>query len=196
MKKIAFIMLAFLGIAFALPGQDRNGPASVTNPVLLHLTNLGQVQPLLRESFDSSTTTHGTYVINLDTGEIDTGFIHLDILGAPIFTITDTLGSVGFTCKDSTGTDTIAVILKWQGNARLDGKGVWRNIDSLELKDLGASGAAAQGVYRDTTKYLVNTGGFSRFRFFLRNKLLTNANRKATCKDAYFMRRQRAGYRP
>ncbi len=68
-------------------------------------------------------------------------------------------------------------------------------IQLLELKDLGASGNAAQGVYRDTSKAVVNTGGYSRLRFFLRNKLATTAIRKATCKDAVLIRRKRAVYR-
>lgn len=169
--------------------------ASVGSPALIHLSDLdGKATPLLREALDSGAGGK-PYLIHMDTSEVDTGLVNFDVLSGQIISITDTLGTASFTCKDSTGTDTIAVVLKWQGNPRVDGKGVWRNIDSLELKDLAASGAAGQGVYRDTSKAVVNTGGYSRLRFFLRNKLATNANRKATCKDAVLIRRKRALYR-
>lgn len=172
--------------------------ATVGSPALVHLSDMdGKAMPLLREALDSGGPTGGgkPYLIPIDTNAVDTGLVHFDVLSGQIISITDTLGSASFTCKDFSGTDTIALVLKWQGNTRTDGKGVWRNIDSLELKDLGASGAAAQGVYRDTSKAVVNTGGYARLRFLLRNKLGSNANRKAVCKDAELIRRKRALYR-
>lgn len=180
-------------LALAIMAGSLFGAASVGNPALVRLSDLdGKAQPILREALDSG---RGSYLIHLDTSEVDTGYVHLDVLTGQIYSIVDTIGSVSLTCKDSTGTDTIAIVLKWQGNPRVDGKGVWRNLDSLELKDLGASGATAQGVYRDTSKVVVNNGGYSRYRFFLRNKLATTAIRKATCKDVMLIRRKRGTYR-
>lgn len=191
--KIGLLLILALGGAFAQPSR---GPASVANPYVLDLQTMGgKVWPLLRESFDSGNS-HKPYLIHLDTTEVDTGYMWINVLQRPIFTWTDTVGVVSFTCKDSTGTDTIAIVLKWQGNTRPDGKGVWANVDSIELKDLAASGAAGQGVYRDTSKVVTTTGRYTMLRFFLRNKLASNANRKATCKDALFFTRPRAGYRP
>jgi hypothetical protein len=184
-------LYSFLLAAVLLPAA-LFGAASVGSPKLIHLPDNGVALPILREALDSG---KGSYLIQLDTSEVDTGYINIDVLDGQIYSITDTVGLASFTCKDSTGTDTIAIVLKWQANPRPDGKGVWRNIDSLELKDLAASGAAGQGVYRDTNKVVVNTGGYSLFRFFLKNKLATNANRKATCKDAVLIRRKRAAYR-
>lgn len=190
---LGLLVLLALGAAVAQPGR---GPASVANPYTLDLFKMeGKLFPILRESFDSGSR-HQPYLIHLDTGETDTGYIRVNLLQRPIFTWTDTVGNVSLTCKDSTGTDTIAIILKWQGNTRPDGLGVWANLDSLELKDLAASGAAGQGVYRDTTKVLAVSGRYVLLRFLLRNKLLANVNRKATCKDVLFFTRPRAGYRP
>lgn len=187
-------LIKILTLAAVLPAA-LFAAASISSPALIHLSDMdGKATPLLREALDSGWGSK-PYLIHLDTSEIDTGYVNFDVLTGQIISIVDTLGVASFTCKDSTGTDTIAIVLKWQGNPRPDGKGVWRNIDSLELKDLGASGAAAQGVYRDTSKVVVNSGGYSRLRFFLRNKLATNANRKATCKDAVLIRRKRALYR-
>jgi hypothetical protein len=177
---------------FLLPALLHAALGTVGNPTLVHVSDQGIAQPVLRDALDSG---KGSYLIHLDTSEVDTGVVNFDVLTGQIYSITDTIGSVSFTCKDSTGTDTIAIVMKWQGNPRPDGRGVWRNIDSLELKDLGAASAAAQGIYRDTSKAVVNTGGYCRLRFFLRNKLASNVNRKATCKDAVLIRRKRAAYR-
>lgn len=187
-KLIMFFMaclLALSSLAF--------GAASVKNPALVRLPDNGVAIPILRESLDSGSSGK-PYLIHLDTSEIDTGYIILDILNSTIYSIIDTVGVVSMTCRDSTGTDTIATMLKWQANTRPDGKGAWKNLDSLEQKDLGASGAAAQGIFRDTAKAVVLTGNYSALRFFLRNKLATNANRKSTCKDVMLIRRPRAGF--
>ncbi len=189
-KLIYTLVLALLPAAIM-------GAATVQRPALVHLTDLdGKAQPILREALDSgSSGGPKPYLIQLDTSEVDTGLININVLDGQIYSIADTIGVASLTCKDSTGTDTIAIVLKWQGNPRADGRGVWRNLDSLELKDLGASGNAAQGVYRDTTKAVVNNGGYSLYRFFLRNKLASNVNRKATCKDVMLIRRKRAAFR-
>lgn len=191
MKTLKSTLLALAVMAGAIYGA-----ASVSAPALIHLSDLdGKAQPILREALDSGRGWNGAYLIHLDTLEADTGYINLNVLTGQIYSITDTIGTATMTCKDSTGTDTVAVILKWQGNTRVDGRGVWRNLDSLELKNLGAASAAAQGIYRDTTKAVVNSGGYPRFRFILRNKLATSVNNKATCKDVQLVRRKRAAFR-
>lgn len=192
MKTLILIIILGLGAAIAAPFS--NYPASVANPQVLYLDNIGIDIPALRETLDSGKG--NPYSIVLDTLETDTGYVEFNLLRKPIFTHTDTLGTLSFTCKDSTGTDTLAIIGKWMGNPRCDGKGKWDNVDSTELKDLGASGNAAQGVYTTKRAYVVNTGGFCLYRFFLRNKLNANANRKSTCKDVIFSSRPRAGFRP
>jgi hypothetical protein len=166
--------------------------ASVRYPATTHLGNEGKAHPATR---DNPST-----VVYLDTSEIDTGHFIFHALGSPIFTHIDTLGVFSFACKDSTGTDTLNIIGKWQGNPRCeDGQGVWENVDSVTY--VGATSAAANpGIpasssYANKSKVVVNTGGYCRYRFYLRNPF-TTAARKAVCKDAVLIERPRAGYRP
>jgi hypothetical protein len=192
MKKI----LITLGLVLLHSALSFGAAATVARPALVHLSDNGMAIPIMREALDSGTAGGPKpYLIVLDTTEVDTGYINVDILPGSIYSVTDTIGVVSYTCKDSTGTDTLAIVMKWQGNPRPDGKGVWANVDSTELKDLGASGAAGNGVYTNKTAVVVNSGGYSLFRFFLKNKLAANANRKSTCKDALLIRRHRAAFR-
>lgn len=192
---LLFALVLGLGDAF---GQFLRGPASVSKPALIHLGDEGKAHPTQREKLDSS---NGSAIaIVLDTLETDTGYIHFNVLGSTIYSFVDTLGVFSYTCKDSTGNDSIEVVGKWMGNPRCDGLGTWENVDSVTLVMAASasvhSGASISNVYTNKRGYVVNTGGFCRYKFHLRNRLLGNANRKATCKDAVFIERPRSGVRP
>ncbi len=195
MKTIHFLiaMAALAGVSF--------GAASVKNPATIHMGNSGKAYPLLRESLDSGAGGGAKpYLIHLDTAEIDTGYILFNVLTSPIHLIVDTLGTVSITCKDSTGTDTSSVVLKWQGNPRCDGRGTWENVDSVTY--IGATTATANAPtpasssYSNKRAYVVNTGGFCLYKFYARNKLVGAVGQKPTCKDALLIERERVGVRP
>lgn len=201
MKK-TLLSLLIIGTAAIAFGQPSRGPASVKNPVLKHLGNDGQAHTTQREALDSgSGSAAKPYLIHLDTTEIDTGYVLFHVLNSPIYAINDTLGVFSFTCKDSTGADTTNVIGKWTASPRCDGKGVFENLDSVTYK--GATSAVAEAgtpissSYTNKRAYVVNTGGFCSYRFYLRNPLTGGSGaRKATCKDAVFIERRRGGVRP
>jgi hypothetical protein len=170
--------------------------ATVGKPALVHLNETGSAYPTQRESFDSAVGGGASkpYLIHIDTSEIDTGLQLFHVLGSPVLTATDTIGVFSFTCKDSTGSDTVNVVAKWQGNPRCDGAGKWDNIDSVTY--VGATSATANvpipasSSYANKSKVVVNTGGYCAYRFYLRNPM-TTAARKATCKDAVLIHRRR-----
>lgn len=112
--------------------------------------------------------------INLDSSEVDTG-VNVRLSRLAVFGNADTVGTASVTCKDSSGTDSIAVVMRWQGSMVPDGTGTWANIDSVELKDL-----ASPGVYTSTTKAVKNTAGYQVLRFSIRNKRAVLVA-KATC---------------
>lgn len=184
--KTAYLFLTLLVLAAGAFG------ATVSTPALKHLANEGVSHAATR---DNAST-----VVYLDTSEIDTGHVIFNVLGSPIFTHVDTVGVFSFACKDSTGTDTLNIIGKWQGNPRCEpGAGVWENVDSVTYVGATAAGASASvpssASYANKSKVVVNNGGYCRFRFFFRNPF-TTAARKAVCKDAVLIERPRAGYRP
>lgn len=169
MKKILILLLGVAAITQA---------ATVVSPIIDG--NKGQSIPLFGPS-PNGEPIMGKYVY-LDTMEVDTSKYVYRLTDKPVWAIVDTIGYVHFACKDSTGTDTLAIKLKWQGNALADGSGVWANIDSVTLKDLGASGNAAQGVLTNATATpVVNSKAYMSIRFMFTNILGSNANRKSAC---------------
>lgn len=187
------IALAVLsGMAF---GQPSRGPASVKNPVTIRLTNEGGAFPVMRESLDSGRGS-GSYLIHLDAAKVDTGWVQFNVLKSGIYSTTDTIGVASMTCKDSTGTDTASVILRWQGNPRPDGNGVWEKMDSVNYIGSTVSSIAGipiSNIFANKRKEVVNTGGYSLIRFNLRN-VGASGILKATCKDVVLIRRERVGW--
>lgn len=155
-------------------------------PTMLHLDNRGTVLPILRDGLDSGTG-KGRYLIHLDTGEVDTGVILLNILGRPIKSYTDTIGALSISFRDSNGTDTNSVVLKWQGNSLPDGKGVWVNMDSITCTvpttNTAGNWLARRGLV------VVDSAKYTAIRFFARNALGSSVNRKSSIKDAVLISR-------
>lgn len=125
--------------------------------------------------------------INLDTMESNTSTIKI-LMGKKSYrSFTDTIGVASLWCKDSTGTDTGAVVLKWQGNTRPDGLATWENIDSTE-----ANGYTS--TYVVSRKVVVNSNAYQALRFTIRNKLGTSVGRKGTCQHVGLATRQRGSF--
>lgn len=185
--KTTHFLIALAFIAGATFAQPSRGIASVSNPFTIHLGNEGKAYPALREALDSGTAKR-PYLIHLDTTEIDTAYIRFNVLEKPVFSYADTLGTISFAVKDSTGTDTAAIRMYWYGNARPDGKGQWFKVDSLDCKDLTSTELSS---YKTCSKVVTSTGGFSLLEFRARNYLASNANRKSTIKDAVFITKRR-----
>lgn len=179
-------LVALVGAAFVQPSL---GAASVAKPVTMHISKDGTAYPALREALDSGSgaglTSQKPYLIHLDTTEIDTGYIYFNVLGKPIVrSYSDTVGTMSFSVKDSTGTDTAAIRLYAYGNLRPDGRGTWFKVDSLDCKDLTTAELTG---YKTCSKPILSTGNFALLAFRARNYLATSANRKSTIKDAVFI---------
>lgn len=178
MKKIAFAFLTLLG----LMAQIQAAGPSASLPSDLLRENVATSIPLLGATPNDEPVRWNW--ISMDALENDTSRYYYRILDRPIRSATDTIGFVHFACKDFAGTDTVAVKLKWQGNAFADGSlGVWADMDSVTIKDLGAFGNAANGVLTNATPTpVVNSKAYAAIRFILINPLPTNATEKAACK--------------
>lgn len=182
-KYLFFIILSFASLALA---QN----ATVGKPKLTHLDNKGATLPILRDNLENSS---GRVVIYLDTMETDTGRVILNVLERPVRVFPDTIATLSMSCKDSTGSDTGSVVLKWKGNPLPDGRGEWSNVDSSTLAiPTAASASTSERGWTKLSAYLIaSTGQHASFKFYARNALGSNANRKMMCKDAVAIVRPR-----
>ncbi len=153
--------------------------ASAYSQTVVNLENKGSAYPVISSSFGE---------INLDTMELNTGSVVFNLSGSPVVSMLDTIGTASMWCRDSSGTDTTAVVLKWQGNSRPDGKATWENIDSVEVKDITSTLTVGKAAVVNS-----NTKAYQAIRFIIRNKLGTAVGRKAMCKDVLLSKRPRLG---
>lgn len=182
MKKTIFAILTLGLVSF--------GTAAPPTLSKILSENKGQSLPLIPSS--TSTTPEIGKWIFLDSNEVDTSTYFYSLVDKPIYSVVDTVGVIHFACKDSTGTDTLAVALFWDGNPQADGKGVWTTIASDTLQNLAAASNAAHGVLTAVTpKMVINTVGYMALRFRFKNVAGSNAARKAACNTPVLNRHQR-----
>lgn len=125
--------------------------------------------------------------VNLDTMEADTGYYFYDLIDKPVIGTSDTVGQVHFTCKDSTGTDSVGVRVEWQGNMREDGNGTWASIDTVRLNINTSS-----NVYTNATPTaVINSKSYMALRFIVKNMKNGSVAQKSVCKDFVLNRRPR-----
>jgi hypothetical protein len=183
-KTMKFKNLLFALLVLALP-EFILALGTPAKPSLLNLGNNGSVLPILRDGLDSGRS--GRYLIHLDTMEVDTGVVLLNILGRPIKSYTDTIGTLSISFRDSNGTDTNSIVLKWQGNALPKGDGAWVNMDSITCT-VPTSNASGNWITRRGL-VVVDSAKYTAIRFFARNALGSSVGRKASIKDAVLISR-------
>lgn len=127
--------------------------------------------------------------VYLDSSEIDTSEIQFDMTDRPTSNYADTVGIAFMRCKDSSGTDTTAGLLKWQMNpCQRNGTcdATWDNIDSVAI-------LVAGGVLTQTSKPVINTKSYMRLRFILRNQSAPDVAKKSKCDNILLNSRKRIG---
>jgi hypothetical protein len=123
--------------------------------------------------------------VNLDTSELDTSKYFYELIDKPINSTTDTLGHVSFECKDSTGTDSIGVRLRWYFNTSPNGTANWRVADSVTITGTGSSYLNA------TATPIVNALGYMAIKFEVKNIKVSAVGLKPTCRNFLLDRRKR-----
>lgn len=118
---------------------------------------------------------------NLDTSEVDTGDIWVNVSQRTLRSFTDTIGRVWMRCDDSSGTDSVGGRLLWQGNPSPKADAMWTTMDSVSI-------AVASGAETQTSAPVVNSLRFFFIRFVLKNQLAPggSAAEKTVCRNLRF----------
>lgn len=152
-------------------------------------TNAKKVRVDGEQSLAINIWDHDNPTVVIDTTEVDTSNIYLDIFNRTLYSYTDTIGHLWYTCDDSSGTDSVAGRMYWDGNPSVDrNKGKWEVIDSVSI-------AAASGAETQTKAPIINSKRYALIRFRLFNQLAAAAGKKTSCYNMY-LNMPRRYYRP